>query len=388
MDQTHHQTFWLKEGSVCANPWVTYGDYSSQSGSIEIKTIDDVETPGFNALRKCGKFLPLNPVDIKTVKRTQTAGSGIGYEAGPYCDVRFHEGSIWYEIPLTVVVPDPDPDKVIQVGNQAIADAKAGVMDALTFLAEVDKTATMLGDLFRLFNKRLLRPAVYARRLAKGDPSKAFQIFSKIWLQGRFGIRPLIFDAEDAIKALQTHLNKSDLIRGRGTTREALDASVTYVIPQSGSTMQQTVTERLSGFRWYRGKAYAEVDRTSTMRFGMDPLVTGYEIVPFSFVFDYFCDMGSYIQAISPFSGAHMLGAMVSVKDAFMLKQEITCDYISAPYRGHYSKVTTELQVAHYSRQSFSASLPGFNPRLTPARVVDLIALLLQGRSGLYKQLR
>lgn len=380
------QTYFSKYGN-CANPWDPYFTRSANVGTRTIKTIDDAPTPGFGALRKCGKFLPLNSVVIRTETVKREASTGHSQETNGSCDVNKTEGSYWFEADRTVSLPPVDPDLVIQVGNQAIADARAAAFDALTFMAEAGQTVALLAQTYRRFNRLTSVIAREAVRAAK-NPRQYHRMFSRLWLEGRFGWLPMVYDAEDLLKAILSQVKPGDIVRGRSRLETTLDLSNVYVTPQAGGTSQKVYTDTLKGTRTYRGKAYAEVTDSSQAKFGFDPLVTTWEKIPYSFVVDYFIDIGTFVQAVTPFSGANLLGAMTSIKDEYELKQLIEPSWPDYPWSGSYSPFVTTQKVTSYSRGPYVVSLPSLSPRLNLSRWVDLVALMFSGRSSTNRILR
>lgn len=110
-----------------------------------------------------------------------------------------------------------------------------------------------------------------------------------------------------------------------------------------------------------------------------------------SFVFDWFIDVGTWLQAVSPREGYSELGISVSVVDDYndILTQSVS----EGSGHGWYVTVTNMEQVTHVRRlRRFPYAgvlpLPHVNVKLNPAKVLDLIALVVTNRRQIFKILR
>jgi hypothetical protein len=270
------------------------------------------------------------------------------------------------------------------VVNSAIAEAKDAIWDTLTFVGEFHDVHRMLRGNFEGVMNFAQRAALFARRFSR-NKREAAKLFSSKWLEYRYGWMPLIRDLESAVKALESGLEKGDLLTGKGTATTSLD-DTDAVTTTSGPTTITTVCT-LTGSRIYRGKAYASVRSPEFAKFGADPIVTGWELIPFSFVVDWFIDVNTFLQAASPFSGAEMLGSMASVRDSYTLEQKTDVLWSGTESGSDVGRMT-RFDVESYTRFPHSVSLPSWNPRLTKVRLLDLAALIYQRRGEVLRLLR
>lgn len=370
--------------STCASGWNQIDDTVTYTGEVTTKFIDDVQTPGFQSLLKCGRFLPLNPVTISTIKETRTPGAGDRFfsktTSGTICYKGWDTGPSWGLTPWAITLPPFDEDLIDSVVTQAQANAKSAVFDALTFAAEIRQTARLLGSNWNLINNFAARAARFANK-ARRSKREIANAFAQKWLEYRYGWLPLVYSSRDAIEALAAKLEKGDIVRGYGSLTTSLDDSdveTTGVPSDSGG--EKVTTFLLTGSRTYRGAAYAEV-LSNRLKWGVDPFLTGWELIPYSFIVDWFVSVGTWIQAVSPFAGAGLLGSMASVKDDYTLRQDVSLTWGGASQTGSYAGRSTELQCQVYTRFPHSGGvLPSWNPRITPERVLDLVALVLLGK--------
>lgn len=354
-----------------SDPWVSWGSvFNSLTGTQKVKRISSVNTPGFYDLLKCGAYLPYNPVDIKTTETTYTPGEGWAENTG---STLRYEGSAWYEMPTSIELPPVDPAIQTYVTNAAAAEARSSIFDALTFAAELKKTHAMVKGRFSSvadFATKLAYRSAATRRFGK-DP---LRVMSDLWLEYRYGWIPAVLSVSDALDALANKAEKGSVVNGTSSQIQDLSQSVTETVVSGPS--HTYVTTVIDGKRTYRGAYYAQVTNPSLFRYGSDVVRTGYEMVPWSFVFDWFVDVNSYLQAVSPFQGGQLMGGGCSIKDDYTWRQTVNVVYDRDDWTGALQGIKTERKVKHYTRTPMGVSLPGWNPRLTSVRLVDLAALV------------
>jgi hypothetical protein len=272
------------------------------------------------------------------------------------------------------------------VVTSAIAESKEAVWDAMTSAATVGQTVDLFIDSWRDISGFAKKAAKYARSKHK-TRKNILRLFAQKWLEYRYGWLPTLYDLEDAMKALDSELKKGDIVRGKSRVVVDLSESDSKTTFYSGDG-HLFQTDTLIGTRTYRGSAYAEV-LSNKARFGADPLITGYELIPYSFVLDWVLDVGTWLQAVSPFSGAKLLGSMGSVSDEYTKMQEDYWSFDASGSSGSFSGRSTVLEVKQYTRFVHEGGvLPSWNPRITPKRVIDLVALILTGHRETMRALR
>lgn len=150
-------------------------------------------------------------------------------------------------------------------------------------------------------------------------------------------------------------------------------------------------TDFLLGSRTYRGSAYATVNFNGN-QWGHDPIVSAWELIPFSFVIDWFINIGDWVNSISPFAGGTFKGACVSIKDDYTQSQSFGITWSggsgTGAHSGSFGSVETEITVRRYTRFPHSGGLPGWNPRLTAVRLADIAAIVAQRYLGIKRTLR
>lgn len=373
-----------KSRSSCGGSFSTLvSTTTTYAGEVKTKTIKDVVTPKFVSRLKCGKFLPLNPVEIVTTTETRVCGTGDrDHSPSGGCFRRRDSGPSWNVHNWLVTVPAYDEDILQQVVNEAAAEARESVFDALTTLAEYRQTQRMLRNTAHDIAHFAEKAARYARRVKK-RPVEVLAAFSGKWLEYRYGWTPLISSMVDGLKAYHDLVEEGDLIRGKAKVIVSLNASGDDVYPYASGELTQN--DFLTGSRTYRGCAYAEVLASGIKKFGSDPALTAWETVPFSFVVDWLIDVNSWLKAASPFQGAKLLGTMASVKDDYEMSQDVSIEWSGSANVGSYSGRSTTYKVERYNRFPYEVGLPPWNPRLNPVKFIDAAALIYQQRAKIWR---
>lgn len=344
--------------------------------NIGVKSIDDCVTPRYGLVLKSGGVLPYLPVTISTT--TTVVNSKLSYTVNkttsPACVVSYGEWLLpdtFWTIPA---MPSIDSTAISYVTNAAIASAKSETFDALTAAAELKKTSDMIANrMSRVFliaernAKRALREKGIARQIA---------VFNSLWLEARYGWRPLVYDISNGCQQLR----KKRSIRNEGHSSTATDLAAFTTKNTDGVAGRIIGTCTRSGTRTYRGFALANGDFGANAG-GFQPFRTAWELVPFSFVVDWFFDIGSFISAATPIPGVDVPASGYSIHDSWSLVQDVSVVLkpgavgysVTTNYSGRYTK-----EANTYSRYPSGVSIPRLFPRLNTLKLVDIGSLVLQ----------
>lgn len=350
---------------------------TSYSGEQEYKFIHDIVYPGFAALKRCGEFLPLNPAVISTIVTKHIAGVGTYDE--PVNGIHW-EGGWWGELPWTLVEPPPDESAIESVVLTSAANAVAGEFDYLTFMAEFTKNVEYMRQVGSRFNGFTSNLAKAARRF-KRNPWKAF---TELWLEARYSVRPMIYDYRNAARAISSLGEDLKLSKGMGFEGENLSDSYDGGLVNQSIYSAYRITETLSGSRNYRGASWTSFDSRLARAFQADPLVTAWELVPYSFVVDWFVDIGGWVATIKPRLAGTYRGHQFSVKTVSSLTQAISRQGFNGATWA-FSDTQTIIERREYTREPTGIPFPPLLPELTLPRVVDLAALFISGRDATRK---
>ena len=206
-----------------------------------------------------------------------------------------------------------------------LSGANRGTIDALTAMAELPETIRSLLDLvkqciimykdarvksFRLYNKGRANSGIPQSQatLAKNGEELADAI-ANVWLNFRYNITPNVILIEDIMKTLNLELK--EFVRFRETQNRVVLDYPTATVEGWTPVASLTVTERVMIKRL--------LDLTSEFpKFKhlvlTNVAITGYELVPFSFVFDWFVNLGDAIAAFAVYPHFRAEGSTYSWK--------------------------------------------------------------------------
>lgn len=372
--------------------WSTSLD-TTYGGRKYLKEVWDVKTPRFQSLLECGKFLPLNPFTIRTSVDeilSMTFDHGRWFNPGqcaanPGRKIREIFGPYTRNRPWSLSIPDvPDGTKSAVV-NAAVAEARNAVWDVLTDIAELRETIALFRSSAQTVFGLSTRLAETASRIARQTRKRPLKVFAELWLQYRYGWQPVVYSLQNAVETMNRDVPKWK--KGRGY--QEISDTLIDVEPFSGPSYAGEWSETLEFTQKVRGWAAAELMWQDNYR--IDPLVTGYEVIPFSFIVDWFVDVGSWLEAISPFASGSTLGSCLSIQTSSkrMMFEHIWDTNTTESYGdGDSTGKIREEVVEEYIRLPYGTSLPGWNPRINLPRAVDAVALIIALASGTYRNLR
>lgn len=389
------------------------------SGS-HVETMTDELTPGYFSKKRRGQFLPINSMNHtsysyeyneSTYCKWKIKNQFTPYTHTGYLDVTGNaaQGYLWGKTSSSFpawsgAVPGWTSDSVM--ATEALANARSKGFDVLTFMAEWHKTI----DLIKNFSTRTLNRA---ERVAKSikvgrkpgvDPSVEIgKAFAETWLEGRYGHRLVIYDAlavSEAITKLQDLHSK--IVRGYHTS--SASASRTIASDAASAVVVMKTTPVIAGTQ-VRGLGSVQQELTYEKRAGslleavigdvlsVDPLVTAYELIPFSFIADWIINLGSIVEAYSPFATETHLGTWISTKELLRTFAVFTPAAGNMPTSKTWTvEAGGTSSVSHlketYNRYAVSPSPSlNFNLKLDALKVTDLVAIFIGRYTGVLREL-
>lgn len=202
--------------------------------------------------------------------------------------------------------------------NQAFSNITQAELDLPLILAESGKTIAHIALTVSRLAKLVKGLKLAAAQAVMGKlPNVSWKSiptsskeFSKLWLEARYAWRPLLMDINNALK----YLSKSGAVTPRrtfrGFTEDDSSSSINWSYSSGGYSYR--FTGELTVSRVARAGALTEID------FGMEQLRdlgalnlfgTGWELIPFSFVVDWFVDVKGIIASMNPQAGIKTLGS-------------------------------------------------------------------------------
>jgi len=221
------------------------------------------------------------------------------------------------------------------------------------------ETARLLGRSYRNFRRGRFRQA--AKELGIPTPSGTA---SNHWLAYNYGWMPLLSDAKGLYELATKGLGHAD----RGP-RMTFSASAKTQKDYKGTTVGQGASNLPGGetkqehTTRLKAKAALLVEFKSSYWAGQslglgryDPLLTAWELTPFSFVFDWFIDIGGYLENLSSLDGMTVLAGYESVHESVEGTSTMTIPGNAGWVEGKLP--TAKYRWRSYSRADWTGSVP------------------------------
>lgn len=366
-------------------------------------------TSGYHSLKRSKSPLPNNPYTFSE-SEVKDPGFLVVLEEG-YRE-NFQEGLVLSQIThvaeLARFITKPlsanagqghvtDDDLFLKARGQL----KSAVWDAPLFFAELGKTSSMVAQLASRFvyTVRSLRkgrfddayralfpkshpPARSRRRFYRLYATQPEKAVSSAWLEWTYGIKPMMMDVQSAITACE------DARTVRGTTgvlRCSVKSKSSNHIEDEIWGDYHIVLQRhdeVSVSRKLNLRYTVDPSILQLQRFGItNPVSTIQELIPFSFVLDWFVDVGSYISswdAALPYSWAGgTIGSKITQRHTWSGGRSYASSVKSTTGSGSTLATSVERrelitlpQVSFFNTQ--------FAPKLNTARQLSAAALVVQ----------
>jgi hypothetical protein len=191
---------------------------------------------------------------------------------------------------------DPMPLIRNQAYDRFINSLKTKVNMGLN-VAEGRQTLDLLSRAARAIRKPL---DTFARRaqkhLSRGGAERTLGSMPNAWLAWQFGVAPLVRDMQELLKLLHEQRNAKPF---------AVSEQKTVYLPTQkvGSTpyaMEAFEAYRLT-CRWTAWVRRKTMDQITPSDLGLIDFSLPWELVPYSFVFDYFTNIGKYLESLTDF---------------------------------------------------------------------------------------
>lgn len=238
--------------------------------------------PNFHKRKEAGELLPYTPYRKYKVTATYACNyalhygvDGRNYYAEPawvlpqaYCNFYISESE------FSDYAAEYDTGEMVQRASAKIYDRGH---DTLTFIAELNKTVALLNN---------ARTAL-ANLLWGKNPRQS-------WLEYRYGWRILYYDIEELISVMQNLDGSRQRLKERvgfGHHKE-IETVNTYTDANHDFDVTSRTTLQVS----LRGSVVADIDPPN---FQFNPIITSWELIRFSFIIDWFVDVGTWLSSLS-----------------------------------------------------------------------------------------
>lgn len=296
-------------------------------------------------------------------------------------------------------LPDEDTEEINDLQDIAVTQANAGVgadqLDLIASIGELDETVKTVIDvsikaskIFRDLRKFNLR--AIAKRFSVRDVREQY-------LEFRYGLRPLYYD----LKGVHDYL-KTEICHDRQTSRGYSEGSVSisndtynwvdkYIHPWSSRPVADVLYARSTKLRitCRSGVLYAfqfSDDLSKILsEVGVDrPISSCWELIPFSFMIDWFWRVGDTIRSWEPKPHCSTLASWCTVKSEQISEIMPTgINYTNVAYGA--TVLSSSITEATVARKCFTtitripnpsvSIIPPFDVNLSSAKLLDMVAI-------------
>lgn len=270
---------------------------------------------------------------------------------------------------------ESDYSHLTKARNALLEKVKDQSMNLGATLGEYKSTAKTVGDLARsvagvvssMNPNRVLAKAV---RVRKNNRTRAQKDLVNSWLAYCYGLRPMMSDITNSLQMLNKRLEDGYYMTSSVTGHCSFSKVENHrgsdpFNPNKVYTRRSTLTQSCKILARYKVnsnvKALAEVGITN-------PLLTAWELVPYSFVFDWIFPVGDYLSS---------LDALVGVEDFVRVETTKEVELHTAT-SGHF------IQNIYKNRSMPQIGAPSFTmmyrPSTAMSNMANGLALLMQRR--------
>jgi hypothetical protein len=284
------------------------------------RTFSGSTTPNHKSFLKEHGFLPTLYCEDEILK---SRGIEVIQENRGYWD-----GRIANTVTTKTALSPWRPTEDLAVCDLAISKLRRKVLEqdvnVGVILAEARKTSDMVyntarrialairalrkGDLVRLSSLINVHPTL-AKDLAKDLKFTKRDVHS-YWLEMQYGWKPLLQDVEGMATAFaKTRTSRASILHAQSRSTIKYPTS-----PPSGSFSGLTGDVTHEGKSWITYRIRNDITVAANRLGLLNPLSVAWELVPFSFIADWFVNVGDYIEECSAFSGIDILDSGYSYR--------------------------------------------------------------------------
>lgn len=353
---------------------------SNHQGEREV--LRSTKTPGFHKKLQEGELIPFTELHVRKRRcfHAPVFASGRHDLTQPGWWDSDAPGPVGGIHSFSCEVEQPSEASYDPLLTEALGEAKEGAFYILLELAEAPKTV----ELFYSFAKNLRRRRDWLTRQfrkkyrSKRDIKDAHRILGEMWLEYRYGWSQLVYSSEDILRAMEI-LSTGKLftvVTGKGFNSQTLTgevSSLTYTLPFYAFGRKYVGSTEVTATLEQRAAVSLQV-LTAGAAFDTNLVALGWELVPYSFVVDWFVNTGDVARAVWP---------VASVAQTACTSSKLTKKFDAVFTREPVGGLTSSSGAIQYSeneyhRTPYTAEIPivfDVDPKLGLKRILDAIFL-------------
>lgn len=281
-------------------------------------------------------------------------------------------------------------------GTQAKGNIAAPTFEGTTFIGELQETIHFLHNPLKGYTEFLKKMRTRKNKFPLYKSKTVFDFVSDNWLSYRYAVRPLVYDAKKIGEAIG---RKCIGEPKRKTARGFADASGS--VPFSHDGNGYAANARRTGITNVHvnvrcGVLYEEQFRADVFGTHLTSLPSAiWEMIPYSFIADWFANIGDYVKAITPKYRVTELASWTAIKDerrttsdCYIYSLDDTGDsilnaghcqeHLTTTLTSRSPDIITGLAITQPTLQNALISGPASESVLNIKQVLDLVALAKQ----------
>jgi hypothetical protein len=227
--------------------------------------------------------------------------------------------------------------------------------------------------------KRVLRAfAISSRDVGRVQRGVKPADAANLWLELQYGWKPLYKDLHDSLSKATSRIALADHVfqsvgKGRAHSKVSVPTG-----PVSGSLRRSTMVDTVAFAKTYLWYTISDSQRASLTAAGLtNPYSLAWEIVPFSFVVDWFLPIGDFLNSLDAVDNLTFVGGYRSE----LKRQKAEMVHSGTP--GHFEKWSQDgkdlkflVSMSRSGLTSFpKAPLPQFQNPFSPTHIANALAL-------------
>lgn len=256
--------------------------------------------------------------------------------------------------------------------NSAFQKVYQAELDVPVIIAEANKTLGTLEKRLRSLNK-----IISNIRKIRLD-TKSAKSLSGLWLEYRYAWSPLVADIRTALKLLATDKTFSPRRTFRGWDDDGSTSSIDVTYSSGGYTYRTTGT--LIESRIVRAGVLTSIDLPSIELFRDYGLLGGpgvvWELIPYSFVVDWFVNISGFLGSINPTAVIKSLGSWSTQVSEKRFSGTIEVTHVASGVTKHLNY--SDASLAYVRTPNVSSTFFNIDVNINTTRVVDAISLLVR----------